>query len=378
MAKRTVTYFFVAGETSGDVHGGKLISAIKRIHPNTLFLGHGGENMKNSGMEILEHTDTLGIMGFIEVIKHLPKMIQILNETVDIITHTKPDRIILIDYPGFNLRLAKHVHHLNIPITYFILPQAWAWKEKRVKTMKSTLDQALSIFPFEQEWYQSKGLSTKYIGHPFVETIKLNESTQEYFTRHGLNSDYPILLLLPGSRKQEIKLHWPIFLITTDLLQNKIENLQVVVVPAPGITLNDIPENFKIEPNARKAITNATAAIVSSGTATLECAVEDTPMVVCYKFNFLSWILIKFITKIRHASIVNLITHDSIVEEYLQNKMTPTNLATAIQPLLDTSNTIRKIMLAKFDSVRRTLGIPGVYDRAAEAIVSRKNEHLKF
>ena len=378
MAKRMVKYFFVAGETSGDVHGGKLISAIKRIHPNILFLGHGGENMKNSGMEIIEHTDTLGIMGFIEVIKHLPKMIQILNETVDIITHTKPDRIILIDYPGFNLRLAKHIHHLNIPITYFILPQAWAWKEKRVETMKATLDQSLSIFPFEQEWYQSKGLSTKYIGHPFVETIKINESTEEYFTRHDLNADYPILLLLPGSRRQEIKLHWPVFLITTDLLQNKIENLQVVVVPAPGINLNDIPANFKIEPNARKAITNATAAIVSSGTATLECAMEDTPIVVCYKFNFLSWIIIKFITNVRHASIVNLIANESIVEEYLQNKMTPKNLATAIQPLLDKSNEIRKIMLAKFDTVRRTLGMPGVYDRAAEAIISRKNQNLKI
>jgi lipid-A-disaccharide synthase len=378
MAKRMVKYFFVAGETSGDVHGGKLISAIKRIHPNILFLGHGGENMKNSGMEIIEHTDTLGIMGFIEVIKHLPKMIQILNETVDIITHTKPDRIILIDYPGFNLRLAKHIHHLNIPITYFILPQAWAWKEKRVETMKATLDQSLSIFPFEQEWYQSKGLSTKYIGHPFVETININESTEEYFTRHDLNADYPILLLLPGSRRQEIKLHWPVFLITTDLLQNKIENLQVVVVPAPGINLNDIPANFKIEPNARKAITNATAAIVSSGTATLECAMEDTPIVVCYKFNFLSWIIIKFITNVRHASIVNLIANESIVEEYLQNKMTPKNLATAIQPLLDKSNEIRKIMLAKFDTVRRTLGMPGVYDRAAEAIVSRKNQNLKI
>ena len=146
----------------------------------------------------------------------------------------------------------------------------------------------------------------------------------------------------------------------------------MVVVPAPGVTLNDIPENFKIEPNARKAITNATAAIVSSGTATLECAVEDTPMVVCYKFNFLSWILIKFITNIRHASIVNLIANDFIVEEYLQNKMTPTNLATAIQPLLDTSNTTRKIMLAKFDTIRKTLGMPGVYDRAAEALYHEK------
>ena len=374
MIKETIKYFFIAGETSGDIHGGKLISAIKRLDPNSSFMGHGGENMKNSGMQILEHTDNLGIMGFIEVIKHLPKMMQIMGKTVDTIARTKPDRIVLIDYPGFNLRLAKNTQHLNIPITYFILPQSWAWKEKRVETMKSTLDQALSIFPFEQEWYESRGLPTNYIGHPFVETIYTNESPQEYFTRHGLNASCPILLLLPGSRRQEIESHWPVFLKAVDLLKNKIDNLQVVVAPAPGITLNHIPENFKIEPNARKAITSATAAIVSSGTATLECAVEDTPIVVCYKLSSLSWILTKLMTSIHYASIVNLIADDAIVPEYLQNKMTPENLAAAVEPLLDTSNAKRKKMLTGFDTVRRTLGMPGVYGRAAEAIVSRNKE----
>ena len=374
MTKETIKYFFVAGETSGDIHGGKLISAIKRIDPNSSFMGHGGENMKNSGMQILEHTDNLGIMGFIEIIKHFPKMIQIMGKTVDTIARTKPDRIVLIDYPGFNLRLAKNTQHLNIPITYFILPQSWAWKEKRVETMKSTLDQALSIFPFEQEWYESRGLPTNYIGHPFVETIYTNESPQEYFTRHGLNASCPILLLLPGSRRQEIELHWPVFLRAVDLLKNKIDNLQVVVAPAPGITLNHIPENFKIESNARKAMTSATAAIVSSGTATLECAVEETPIVVCYKFSLLSWLLTKFMINIHYASIVNLIADDAIVPEYLQNKMTPENLAAAVEPLLDTSNAKRKKMLTGFDTVRRTLGMPGVYGRAAEAIVSRNKE----
>ena len=374
MIKETIKYFFIAGETSGDIHGGKLISAIKRLDPNSSFMGHGGENMKNSGMQILEHTDNLGIMGFIEVIKHLPKMMQIMGKTVDTIARTKPDRIVLIDYPGFNLRLAKNTQHLNIPITYFILPQSWAWKEKRVETMKSTLDQALSIFPFEQEWYESRGLPTNYIGHPFVETIYTNESPQEYFTRHGLNASCPILLLLPGSRRQEIESHWPVFLKAVDLLKNKIDNLQVVVAPAPGITLNQIPENFKIELNARKAMTSATAAIVSSGTATLECAVEDTPIVVCYKLSSLSWLLTKLMTSIHYASIVNLIADDAIVPEYLQNKMTPENLAAAVEPLLDTSNAKRKKMLTGFDTVRRTLGMPGVYGRAAEAIVSRNKE----
>tara|TARA_Y100000590_G_scaffold121043_1_gene138558 strand:+ start:441 stop:1571 length:1131 start_codon:yes stop_codon:yes gene_type:complete len=375
MSKNTIHYFFIAGETSGDIHGGKLITAIKNINPDSSFIGHGGENMEKSGMKILENTDTLGIMGFIEVIKHLPKMKKIMFNTVDIITKTKPNRIVLIDYPGFNLRLAKKIQHLNIPITYFILPQAWAWKANRVKTMISTLDQALSIFPFEKKWYESMGLSTDFIGHPFMDTINLKESNEkDYFKYHKLNSNHPILLLLPGSRKQEIKLHWPVFLKTVILLKRKIDNLQIVVSPAPGITLNTIPESFKIELNSRKAMRSATAAIVSSGTATLECALENTPLVVCYKFSFISWLIIKFMSNIDHASIVNLISKETILPEYLQNKMTPKNLAEALEPLLDISSDIRKNMLDKFDILHKNLGEPGVYKRAAEAIVSRNNK----
>ena len=144
MNSEPLKFFLIAGEPSGDLHGGKLIHAIKNIYPNSVFMGHGGNAMKEAGMQVLEHTDNLAIMGFVEVIKHLPRMMKIMGKTIDTISRTKPDRIILIDYPGFNLRLAKRIQHLKIPITYFILPQVWAWKEKRVEVMKEVLDQALS------------------------------------------------------------------------------------------------------------------------------------------------------------------------------------------------------------------------------------------
>ena len=154
--------FIVAGEPSGDLHGGKLIRAIQSIEPNSSFMGHGGDSMKNTGMQILEHVDTLTMMGFSEVIRHLPKMIRIMTKTIETINRVKPDRIILIDYPGFNLRLAKKIQNLNIPITYFILPQAWAWKEKRVEILKNYVEQSLCIFPFEQkashQWQQGSYL----------------------------------------------------------------------------------------------------------------------------------------------------------------------------------------------------------------------------
>ena len=168
MTSKINTVFIVAGEPSGDIHAAKLVSAIKVISPKTKFFGNGGDKMSESGVEIIHHINDLSVMGFIEVIKHLPKLLNILQSTVSSIKNIKPDRIILVDYPGFNLRLAKKIKSLKIPITYFILPQLWAWKESRIKTMKNTIDQSISIFPFEAEWFNSRGLYTFYAGHRFI------------------------------------------------------------------------------------------------------------------------------------------------------------------------------------------------------------------
>ncbi len=375
MSTESIKYFIVAGEPSGDLHGGKLIQAIQNINPNTSFMGHGGNAMKAAGMQILEHTDDLAMMGFVEVIKHLPRMMKIMGRTIDTISRMKPDRIILIDYPGFNLRLAKRIHSLKIPITYFILPQVWAWKEKRVETMKTVLDQSLSIFPFEEDWFDSHGLATTYVGHPFAELEHLDEASKEFYQRHNLSIEYPVLVLLPGSRQQEIDRHWPVFLNAVESLKKTIPDLQVMVGKASNVTINSIPDYFRIETNARKAMIAGTAALVSSGTATLECAVEDTPMIVCYKLSSISWIMAKYLTHIKYASMVNLIANKKIVPELLQDDMTSTNIVEAVLPLLDSKNIKRKKMLAGFDIVRKNLGLPGVYNRAATAVLSQIKEH---
>ena len=364
-------FFLVAGEPSGDIHGGNLIHSIKNIEPKSSFMGHGGNTMLDAGMNIIEHSDSLAIMGFLEVLKHLPRMKRIMEKTVKTISHAKPDRIILIDYPGFNLRLAKNISHLGIPITYFILPQAWAWKEKRVETMKAVLDQALSIFPFEEEWYNSKGLHTTYVGHPFTEHQHVDESSKSFYQRHQLTIEHPILVLLPGSRQQEVDRHWPVFLKTVTILMGFIPNLQIIVGKAPNVKLLNIPDDFKVEENARKAMIVGTAALVSSGTATLECAVEMTPMIVCYKLSYISWLMAKFMTNVNYSSMVNLIANEELVPEFLQNEMKPKNIVTALTPLLDTKSKKRETMLNGFDKVRKNLGIPGVYDRAADAIITK-------
>lgn len=364
-------FFLVAGEPSGDLHGGNLIHSIKNIEPNSSFMGHGGNTMRDAGMNIIEHSDNLAIMGFLEVVKHLPRMIKIMGETVKTISRAKPDRIILIDYPGFNLKLAKNIFRLGIPITYFILPQAWAWKEKRVETMKAVLDQTLSIFPFEEEWYNSKGLPTTYVGHPFTEYQHVDESSKSFYQRHKLTIEHPILVLLPGSRQQEVDRHWPVFLKTVSVLRGFIPDLQIIVGKAPNVKLLNVPDNFRVEQNARKAMIVGTAALVSSGTATLECAVEGTPMIVCYKLSSISWLIAKSMTNVNYSSMVNLIANEELVPEFLQNEMKPENIVTALTPLLDTKSKKRETMLKGFDKVRKSLGIPGVYDRAAEAIITK-------
>ncbi len=364
-------YFIVAGEPSGDLHGSKLIKAIKDLNPNSSFMGHGGDSMRNEGMNIIEHVDSLAIMGFAEVLRHLPRMKKIMGKTVGAIERSKPDRVILIDYPGFNLRLAKRLFPLKIPITYFILPQAWAWKQGRVEVLKRFIDQSISIFPFETDWYKKHGLRVDYFGHPFVEIEHFNETTKSFYERHSLNINNPILTLLPGSRQQEVDRHWPIYLKAVDILKRKHEGLQILVGKHPSINLKDCPGDFRIETEARKAMIVGTVGIVSSGTATLECAVEDLPIVVCYKLFPLSWFLINILIKVKYSSIVNLIMGEEIVPELLQKNMNPSSIVTQLDILLNMKSKERELILSKYAVLKESLGKPGVYSRVAQAILKR-------
>ena len=367
-------YFILAGEPSGDLHGSNLIRAIKNLKPNSSFFGHGGNKMANEGMSIVEHIDTLSIMGFTEIIKHLPKMLKIMSETIQLIEDEKPDRIILIDYPGFNLRLAKNIYHLNIPVSYFILPQVWAWKENRIKGIKKYINQSLCIFPFEQGWFESRGIPANYVGHPFADRSPMDISKTTYFEKMVLKTSEPVLTLLPGSRQQEVDRHWPVLLDIAEKLKQLNNTLQFIVGKGAHVSIEPCPNFMKVEPDARKAMAFGTAAITASGTATLECAVEDIPFIVCYKFSTLSWIIVKHSTKVKFASMVNLILNRKVVPEFLQKNMTTENISSAIMPLLDLKSLERRKMLNDFNEVRRSLGLPGVYDRAASAILLKDSE----
>ncbi len=368
--KKAQTFFIVAGEASGDMHGGRLIREIKKAHPNSRFIGHGGNRMIESGLEIIEHVDRLAVMGFSEVIKHLPYLVNVMGNSLGKLREIRPDRIILIDYPGFNLRLAKNCNGLRIPITYFILPQLWAWKENRIKFFHHYIDQSLSIFPFEQDWFEERGVPTNYVGHPFTE-IDENKITRDAFlSKHKILPAQNILTLLPGSRQQEIDRHLSVYLSAAKELQKK-ENLKIVIAKASGVKFPIFDKEISVEKDdIRAAIFHAKAAITTSGTASLECAVLDTPQIVCYKLSKLSGVLAKHLNKAPYISMVNLIVDKKIVPELVQGEVTRKHIIKTLQPLLKASSE-RSNMLEGYNNVRRTLGLPGAYKRAAEAIIKR-------
>ncbi len=363
--------FIIAGEESGDIHGARLVQEIEKLNPAIRFIGHGGDKMKDAGVEIIEHISNLSFVGFTEVIKHLPYIRRIMNNTIRQIKNVQPTRIILIDYPGFNLSLAKRIQKSKIPITYFILPQVWAWKENRAIKIKSFTDQALSIVPFEKAWFNERGLDIDFVGHPFVDIEKLQVNKDDFFSKHSLEISDPLLTLLPGSRQQEIDRHWPIFKEAINYLHDIFPKLQFIIGKAPNVSIPDPPKFVHIEKdNVRLVMAYGDAGLIASGTATLEAAVLGLPAVVCYKTSDITYWIGKQLAKVKYLSLINLIANRKIVPEFLQHKMTPEILVKAIIPLLsDTPE--RKKMINGYELATKKLGAPGVYSRVAKLIVEK-------
>jgi len=368
---RKKNIFILAGEESGDIHGSHLVKEMLKISPEIEFFGHGGDKMKATGVDIIEHISSLSMMGFTEVIKHIPRMFNIMNETVKTIKKLQPERVILIDYPGFNLRLAKKINQLNIPVTYFILPQVWAWKERRAELIKRYIDQAISIIPFEKDWFAKRGINIDFVGHPFVDVEQPTITKKEYFLKHLLDINKPLLTLLPGSRQQEIDRHWPIFMEVVDNLREIFPNIQFIFGKAPDVILPDCPKYVNVEKdNPRLTVQFSDAGLIASGTATLESAVLGLPTVVCYKSSSITYLIGKRLAKVKYLSLVNLIADRQIVPEFIQDDMTAEKLIKALIPLLsDTPE--RGKMIDSYKQIKDALGETGVYRRAAKLIVDK-------
>ncbi|MBI1341412.1 MAG: lipid-A-disaccharide synthase [Terrimonas sp.] len=332
-------YYIIAGEASGDLHGSNLIKELLKLDPSATIRCWGGDLMQATGAELVKHYKELAFMGFWEVLKNISTILDNLRFCKKDIQLHKPDTLVLIDYPGFNLRIAKWAKQQGYRVIYYISPQVWAWKENRVEMMKQCIDKMLVILPFEKEYYREKwDWEVEYVGHPLVEVMQQKQLTVSEIT--GPNN---IVALLPGSRKQEILKKLPLMLSVA----RYFTGYQFIVAKAPGIDDDFYDAMLKNHDNV-SAVSNRTydillqakAALVTSGTATLETALLGVPEVVCYKGSFLSYQIGKRLVKVKYISLVNLIMDKMVVRELIQDDLNTENLKKALSDILNDTEII--------------------------------------
>lgn len=363
-------YYIIAGEASGDLHGSNLMKELKKKDPQAEFRFWGGDLMKEQGGEPVKHYRDLAFMGFAEVIMNLGTILSNIKFCKKDIQSWKPDAVILIDYPGFNLRIAEFVKSLGIKVYYYISPQIWAWKTGRVHTIKKFVDRMFVILPFEKDFYRKFDYDVDFVGHPLLDAMKdLPDLDLEQFKSENLLDERKIIALLPGSRKQEIKVKLPIMLS----VQKDFPEYQFVVAGAPSQDKNFYQEvagkDLKIVSGKTYDLLRASeAALVTSGTATLEAALLNTPEVVCYKGSRISYEIGKRVVKhIEYISLVNLIMNREVVKELIQNELNSKNLKSELKKILTEPK--RSEILNDYKELREKLGGPGASERTAELIV---------
>ncbi|MEA2011546.1 MAG: lipid-A-disaccharide synthase, partial [Verrucomicrobiota bacterium] len=338
MSTDNKTIWIISGESSGDLYGARLAEHLFSLDKSLSIKGMGGECMKTAGVEILVDSTELGIVGFVEVFKHIFMFLGIFKSLVERAEKERPDAVLLIDYPGFNVRLAKKLHKQGIKVIYYITPQVWAWGKKRIPIIAENVDKMLVIFPFEKEIYAETGLDTEFIGHPLMEILEEKKDLQ-------IKRDDNLILLLPGSRHSEIdRLLIPI-INTSKILYKENNNLHFVLqTPRKSIkqyieeklktmNMDSIPLEIVVEKN-EYWMQKASAGLAASGTVTVQCAILGLPLVVVYRLNPLSYFLSRLLVKIKFFTMVNLVTEREVFEEFLQGRVKPKLLAEATKKIL--------------------------------------------
>ncbi len=367
-------YYIIAGEASGDIHAANLIKEIKLLDNQAQFRVWGGDKMQEQGAVLVKHYRQLAFMGFYEVIANLRTIIRNLKFCKQDILDYQPDALILVDYPGFNLRIAGFAHQKGFKVFYYISPQIWAWKQSRVKKIRKFVDRMYVILPFEKDFYANHNVEVDYVGHPLLDVIENEKSNLpealKFRSLNGLN-EKPIIALLPGSRKQEISKILPEMLSVSPFYPD----YQFIIAAASAIEM-DYYQQF-IDKSSLKVIyhqthsllQNAAAALVTSGTATLETALMNVPEVVCYKGNWLSFQIAKRIVNVKYISLVNLIADKPVVTELIQDKLNTSSLKGELEKILEDEN--RNRIFRDYAQLRELLGNKGASALAAGLMVSR-------
>lgn len=361
------TIFISAGEESGDLHGASLARALRERFPGCRLLGLGGSRMQAEGVELLAGLQELAVMGFVEVLRHLPFFIALRKRVFAALEAEGVDLVIPIDYPGFNLRLARHAHGRGLAVLYYISPQVWAWHKKRVRDMARDTDEVAVVLPFEEAFLRGHGVDAHFVGHPLLDVPPPASTAEAWAASHGLDPARPILALFPGSRRQEVGRHLALFSETAARVRQSRPDVQPVIGVPPAIDRSIYADAaWPLVPSKDGLLHHATAALVKSGTTTLEAALAGTPFAVVYRMNPLSYAMARRLVKVPHIALANLIAENRVAPEFVQEAATPETLSAALLPLLDANSLARRRMVDGLSAIRGRLGGPGAAQRVAE------------
>lgn len=374
---RTKKILLIAGEASGDLLGSHLVEAIQNSDPEIRFLGVGGEGLKRKGMKILYPSHSLSVVGITEVFLKLKSIYQALRRLKEALDQEKPDLVILIDFPDFNLSFAKIVHRKGIPILYYISPQVWAWRSKRVRLIAKLVRKMVVLFAFEVPIYEAAGVDVEWVGHPLIDIVKPKLSLEQAYQQFGLDPTHPTIGLLPGSRKHEVQRLLPPLLQTAHLLHQEIPNLQFIIPLAPGLSKRNLSSKIEkisfplkiVEGFTYDVMNLSELLITASGTATLEGAILGRPMIILYKVSWLSYWIGKALVQVDHIGLVNLVAGRTIAPEFIQKEVNPRKIADEAFRILK-DPLVNQRMKALMMEVREKLGVPGASQRAAQIALS--------
>ncbi len=371
----------VAGEASGDLHGASLAAAMRQLRGDLQMFGVGGDRMAAAGVELLHHMKSLAVVGFTEVARHLGDVRTALRSLTEAVAERGVDAVVLIDYPDFNLTLARRIRKSmpDVPIVYYISPQVWAWRSGRVGKIARLVDRMLVILPFEKDLYDGTGLQVDFVGHPLLDVVRFGDDRAAFADRHGLPPKATWVALLPGSRRSEVEQLLPPMLEAAESVVERVGHPRFLVPLSPSLEVGLYEEALARFPGLREytclvaddhyaTLEHATVAAVCSGTATLETALANTPMVVVYRTSWLTYNLAKSMVHVRDIALVNLIAGRRAVPELVQGEVTGPRIAEELTTLLN-QEAQRRAVLAALAEVRRRLGEPGASARAARAVL---------
>jgi lipid-A-disaccharide synthase len=370
----------ITGEVSGDLIGASLIRELKSLKPDLKVTGIGGDKMKSVGMDLIYHTDQMAFLGFVEVVKHLPFIRKVQKKLIDVIKKEKINCVVLIDYPGFNLSIAKKLKLIGVKIIYYVSPQLWAWAKGRVKKVRKLVDKMLVVFPFEVEFYKKENVNAEYVGHPLVERINQYNflSRDEFFSKFNLDKQKEILLVMPGSRKQEVKEIFPEVIKAADKLAQNFD-LQVVVARSKNIDEKYLRQDsgsekfINITDHNYELMKYSRFGIIKSGTSTIEAGFFALPMIVIYKTNPLTYLIGKQLVKLDRIGMVNILLDEMVVPELIQSEANLESIINTASKILS-DNQVYENTKIKLGQVKEKLGHDGASKKAARSILEALNE----